>query len=335
MQSFRQSMRAATRAIALGAMGLASPVFAQQADIKGASDHGLVGRYQGSVATFHQSKAYEEARLPARPLERADKDRVAAWQVSLAGKVTSLKYEGPAGRSILEVMRNYEAALKAKGFEIAMFCRGESECSPGRLIPTFWEAARAGIAMPSTWDSTVYLLAERDGDAGKVTVGILGVETKASGNRPQMPYVAVTVVDSKKMEGDKIKVVEASAMEKALERDGRIAIYGIYFDFDKAEVKPDSTPKIDQLAQLLKTNPRLDVLIVGHTDGQGAFDYNLSLSQRRAQAVVDALVNGHGIDRRRLTPAGAGMAAPIATNRTEQGRARNRRVEIVERLPAR
>ena len=74
---------------------------------------------------------------------------------------------------------------------------------------------------------------------------------------------------------------------------------------------------------------------VGHTDAQGAVDYNLSLSQRRAQAVVDALVTGQGVDRKRLTPAGAGMVAPVATNRTDEGRAKNRRVEIVERPASR
>ena len=72
------------------------------------------------------------------------------------------------------------------------------------------------------------------------------------------------------------------------------------------------------------------MLIVGHTDGQGGFDYNLSLSQRRAQAVADALASGFGIAAVRITPAGAGMVAPVATNRTEDGRAKNRRVEIVE-----
>ena len=96
-----------------------------------------------------------------------------------------------------------------------------------------------------------------------------------------------------------------------------------------------SAPQIEQLAALLKQNPRLEVLIVGHTDGQGAFDYNLSLSQRRAQAVVDTLVSGHAIERKRLTPAGAGMVAPVATNRTDEGRAKNRRVEIVERIVGR
>jgi len=145
-----------------------------------------------------------------------------------------------------------------------------------------------------------------------------------------MPHVAATIVESKPMETDRITLVEASEMEQALARDGRIAIYGIHFDFDKADIKPESQPQIEQLGALLAGNPDLSVLIVGHTDGQGAFDYNLSLSQRRAQAVADALASGFGVASARITPAGAGMVSPVATNRTEEGRAKNRRVEIVE-----
>ncbi|WP_367945885.1 OmpA family protein [Aquamicrobium sp.] len=108
----------------------------------------------------------------------------------------------------------------------------------------------------------------------------------------------------------------------------------MFFDFDSATIQAESREQIDQLGQLLAGAGALQVLIVGHTDGQGAFDYNLTLSQRRAQAVVDALVRDYGIAASRLTPAGAGMVSPVASNRTEEGRAQNRRVEIVERYVA-
>jgi outer membrane protein OmpA-like peptidoglycan-associated protein len=127
-----------------------------------------------------------------------------------------------------------------------------------------------------------------------------------------------------------VTFVEASAMGEAIDRDGRIAIYGIHFDFDSAALQPASDPQLAELAALMAARPGLEAIVVGHTDGQGAFDYNLALSQRRAQAVVDALVGRHGVARERLTPAGAGMVAPVARNNTEDGRALNRRVEIVE-----
>lgn len=321
-----RSIGAAVLCLALSCGGAA---WAQDADVAGSSDHPAIGRYEGSVITFYETKEYEELSLPSGQLEgRAD---ASAWQIDLSGKLTSIRYDGPGGRSILEVMRNYEAALKADGFDVLFFCRGADQCAPKGSVSTFWDAARGKIGMPTTWDTSVYLLAERENDQGRLTVGMLGVETQARGDKPLTPHVAVTAVEGKPMEGGKITVVEASEMERALARDGKIAIYGIYFDFDKADIKPESQPQIDQLGALLKDNPDLEVLIVGHTDGVGAFDYNLALSQRRAQAVAEALQSGYDIDGKRLTPAGAGMVAPVATNRTDKGRAKNRRVEIVER----
>lgn len=304
--------------------------FAQADDISGSSDHPAVGRYEGARIGFYETKAYEELELPFNALDHGGQDNPSAWQMELAGELTSIRYEGPGERSILEVMRNYEAALQANGFQIRFFCRNQQECSPAGAISTFWDAARGGIGMPTTWDTTVYLLAERNNAEGRLTVGMLGVETAARSGEPLTPHVAVTIVRSQPMETDRIGIVEANEMEEALAQDGRIAIYGIYFDLDSAEPKPESGPQIAQLADLLNANSQLSVLIVGHTDGQGGFDYNLALSQRRAQAVVDALVTNHGIAPSRMMPAGAGMVAPVATNRTEEGRAQNRRVEIVE-----
>lgn len=308
------------------------PAFAQAGDVPGASDHPAVGRYEGARISFYETQAYEELRLPFKALEGGEQNDLSAWQVDLAGELTSIRYEGPGNRSILEVLRNYEAALEANGFTIRFFCRNAQDCSPARAISTFWDAARGQIGMPTTWDTTVYLLAERDDPEGRLTVGMLGVETAARGDLPLTPHVAVTIVRGQPMETGRIGVVEASEMEQALARDGRIAIYGITFDFDSAAIRPASEPQIAQLATLLANNPQLSVLIVGHTDGQGAFDYNLALSQRRAQSVVDALAGQHGIAPDRMVPAGAGMVAPVATNRTEEGRAQNRRVEIVEMI---
>lgn len=300
-------------------------------DVAGSSDHPEVGRYQGAVIDYYSQKGYDELRLPTGPLGREQRDRPDDWQVSLEGKTTSIRYVGPASRSVLEIIRNHQRALESNGFEIVFTCRGQQECSPPQ-IPTFWDAARAGIGLPTTWNTTVYLVARRDGPDATIWVAMTGVEVPARGQTPLMPNLAVTIVETVPMETDQITVIEASELEQALVRDGKIAIYGIHFDFDSADIQPQSAEQIEELAGLLSGNEALRVLIVGHTDGEGAFDYNLLLSQRRAQAVVDALANAHGIASARLQPAGAGMVSPVATNRTEEGRARNRRVEIVEMM---
>lgn len=125
-------------------------------------------------------------------------------------------------------------------------------------------------------------------------------------------------------------VANAAAMGNDLKSTGHIALYGIYFETNKSEVKPDSKPALDEIAKLLKQDPGLKLKVVGHTDGTGSHDANMKLSQARGEAVVQALVSQHGIAPSRLKGYGVGPLAPVATNDTDEGRAKNRRVELVK-----
>lgn len=124
--------------------------------------------------------------------------------------------------------------------------------------------------------------------------------------------------------------VDASEMQTALKQEGRIALYGIYFDTGKSEVKPESEPALEQIAALLARDPDLRLHVVGHTDNVGDVAMNMDLSRRRAVAVVQALVAKRGVAQGRMRPDGVGPLAPVASNDTEAGRAKNRRVELVK-----
>jgi outer membrane protein OmpA-like peptidoglycan-associated protein len=123
--------------------------------------------------------------------------------------------------------------------------------------------------------------------------------------------------------------VTASNMFEALNRDGHIALY-INFDTGKSVVKPESQPIIEQIVQMLKSNPDLKIGVEGHTDNVGTPASNKSLSEARAKSVVSAIV-AQGISAERLSPAGYGQDKPIGDNNTEEGRAKNRRVELVKK----
>jgi outer membrane protein OmpA-like peptidoglycan-associated protein len=125
--------------------------------------------------------------------------------------------------------------------------------------------------------------------------------------------------------------VDAAAMASTIADTGSVAIYGINFDTAKSDIKPESEPAIDEIAKLLTSNPALKVGIVGHTDMVGDATSNMRLSQARAQSVITDLVSKHGIAAARLVAFGAGPWAPVATNLTDEGRAKNRRVELVQR----
>ena len=120
-------------------------------------------------------------------------------------------------------------------------------------------------------------------------------------------------------------------MANDIERTGRVAVYGIYFDTDSYTIKPESKPTLTAISELLKTNSRLNLYVVGHTDFTGNLDHNMELSQNRAQAVVDALVKDYGISAKRLIARGVGPLSPVSTNKTDEGKQLNRRVELVER----
>lgn len=127
-------------------------------------------------------------------------------------------------------------------------------------------------------------------------------------------------------------VVSADQIQKSLAEAGKVVFYGIYFDTDKAIIKPESAPTLAEMAKFLKANAAVKVFIVGHTDNQGALEHNQKLSRDRAAAVVAALASPqHAIAKDRMVADGVGPLAPVMANDAEAGRARNRRVEMVLR----
>ena len=129
---------------------------------------------------------------------------------------------------------------------------------------------------------------------------------------------------------EKMTFVNADEMSKSLVDSGKVALYGIYFDTDKDTLKADSQPTLQEISKLLTADPKLRIQVVGHTDNQGTPEYNLDLSRRRAASVVRALTSQYGVAANRLSSFGCGPYAPVASNDSEDGKAKNRRVELVK-----
>jgi OOP family OmpA-OmpF porin len=125
-------------------------------------------------------------------------------------------------------------------------------------------------------------------------------------------------------------VANAEAMGNDINSTGHVALYGIFFDTGKAEIKPESDTAIAQISILLKSNESLMLYVVGHTDNVGNIDANMKLSKDRADAVVNSLTVRYGIPTTRLKSYGVASLAPVASNDNEEGRAKNRRVELVK-----
>ncbi|MFZ5572476.1 MAG: OmpA family protein [Thermodesulfobacteriota bacterium] len=213
---------------------------------------------------------------------------------AVEGRHFSIDYYANEGIQIpsgLQISRNYANAAKSVGGE------------------TVYEYEDGGIQY------TTLKVAQKDAE----------VWALVSGASNGMYKVHIVARQAMKQE----VTANAENLAGSITATGKAAIYGIYFDTGKAEIKPASEPAVTEIAKLLKADPKLKIFVVGHTDNVGAFDSNLQLSRNRAAAVVAALVGKHAVAASRLTPFGAGPTAPVAANTSEEGRAKNRRVELV------
>ena len=299
----------ATLAFAL----LVTPALAQQRDVAGSRDYPGIGRFKGSVVTGYQVRDFDRTRLQAAPF----KDGKPTAERRPEGRVTRIAYRAAAGPSIVEVSRNFETQLAGAGYETLLACDAD-RCGG---IP-FAEALDV-LPIPQMWvDGFDYrYFAGRKSEGGRDTYAAVLVSKNNDDIWTQVVVTQVGAIEN--------KMVDAAAMAKGLGDKGHIALYGIYFDTDKATLKPESKPTLDEIAKLLRAQGSLNVFIVGHTDSQGAYDHNMDLSRRRAEAVAAELVKSYGIGKQRLRTAGLGMLAPVGSNATEEGRALNRRVELV------
>ena len=350
--------------LALAAFGGASIARAEAtvptADRKGSKDNPLLKRYEGSWIVVFEEQAFGELALPVSRLEpvpdkivgRNNRAHEPKSKQDLEGKYTRLVYVIPEGRSPLEVSRNYEEAITAEGGRILWSCKGadcggDSSRSLGggggntSLAMYLYPADRIQDPDGSTGYCAVaekitdqrYLAAElpaAGAHASVLTYTLVAPAAHHSCHALNGRTIAVVDIVEAKAREQKMVTVQAGEMAKAIAATGSVALYGIYFDFNKADVKPESDPTLEQIARLMKDSPSLKLLVVGHTDNVGSFASNQDLSQRRAAAVVAALTSRLGVGKERLTPVGVSFASPAASNKTEEGRAKNRRVELVE-----
>ncbi len=293
-------------------LGLALPSLSVAAK-KDLTDHPLITPYEGSdlrrknVTEFDEYSAFTG-------MDEAGKETTS---LELEGKITRLFYTKPKERSILEVYRNYEAALDQAGAEILFTCdqKKNNGCVPRYAGPTL-QKLQGLHAMANTVGR--YVLAKIEQAEQEAYVAIVVGQT----------FTDIHVVEVKKMETGKV-TLDAAALGRGIDARGYVIVEGIFFDTDKATLKPKSGEALRQMATLLADRPDLNVYIVGHTDTQGSLEYNQALSERRARAVVDELATTHGVDRARMSGHGVGPLAPQSTNATEAGRASNRRVVMV------
>lgn len=312
---------------------LSASVPAWAADLPGSEDHRLISRFPGSEITWYARKSFEPYKIAIGPV--TDHRTISEW-LPVEGKLTRINYTLKGERGVYEVYANYLNAVKQAGFEI--LAEGfEKTSSPKGAIGQrgFLGAHYAANPFPAgkslllhgspTPGGSGYFAARLQRVDGDLYV-VVGTVLYKQGEI----ITLVDIIEQRPMEQGLVQV-DAKAMSSDIDRYGKVALYGLFFDHDKATLKVDSRPALEEIAKLLKQRGELRVYVVGHTDLSGDLSYNLKLSKARAQTVVDTLGKDYGIAAQRLEAQGVGPLVPVANNQADAGRARNRRVELVER----
>lgn len=260
-------------------------------DVAGAKDHPLLTRYPDSIITEY-TKNYDATEFQVGARGTEPKKQ------TVEGDTTTLRYfyESPEKQpSPLQLMRNYQNAVKQIGGTVLY-----------ERLPKEGDGGETTLQV-TTGGKDVWV---------KVIPDIFGAPT-------QSYQLVITEVASM------AQVVSANELLQELNKNGFVTLY-INFDTGKADLKQDGVAAVKEIATLLKTNPTLKLSVEGHTDNVGDAASNKKLSEARAKSVTTAIV-ASGIEAARLSAAGFGQDKPVADNRTEEGRAKNRRVELVKK----
>lgn len=317
---------------------LAAPLMAT--DLPQSHDHPLLGRVGGTTIVGFDTARFDAFEFQTSTFKEFDlklgKRVYQAPPTTVEGARTSIWYEGP-GLSGLEIVRQYQAQLSEQGFEVIYdSTRDPAAGNYTNFLANFSSSEirnnRSSYVFYAASDNTVKTVTlKRLSGSGETWASIITVDwpqPDETYRSVQGTYAAVTVIDVAGMKRN-IEFVSASDMSKAIDSSGRVAIYGIYFDTNQATLKPESKAALDEIAKLLAAEPELRVHVVGHTDSIGGLDANMALSKRRADAVQAALVSQYGVAQSRLSANGVAYLAPVAVNTNDEGRAKNRRVELV------
>ena len=330
-----------------------------RADRAGSADSPFLKRFDRSIIVSYDHKNFDELTVPLSKLMIVDQKNT-PWnaflyepkqKATLEGDHVRLVYLMPEGTSPLEVLRNYQEEVRAKGGKVIYQCKAE-ECGggPTRNIISGGDGGHMGVAeylfrpdrlmeqertvafcaAYASMSDMRYMVAELPSEGVHVSLQTYTAREALYCDPVRGQTFATVDIVAARGRGNKMVTVRAADMAQAITSKGKVALYGIYFDSGKADLKPTSDSTLEQMGKLLKEDPRLKLLVVGHTDNDGTFTSNMELSQRRAAAVVNALASRYGVKKDRLTPVGVSFAAPLESNTTEEGRAKNRRVELVK-----
>jgi OOP family OmpA-OmpF porin len=308
-------------------------------DVAGLKDPAGIKRVEGSVLILGDSKAFDEFVIPTQKIIFNYSDqKFNDWsRINVEGSRDTVFYRLPRDASTLEVARSYEDELMAEGYEVIFKGKAEElHDGYGRFMKEVYGdkigAAVMEYHLPASDDFRYLALKKAEADGSTTYVaGLFAKIRDVWGSKYAKPGEVISRLDVIKTKAltKRLVVVKAEEMPNLLGTSGKVILYGIQFDFNKADIKSESEETLGEVAKFLETNKDAKLVVTGHTDNVGNFEFNRDLSQKRSESVVNYLISKHKVDKVRLIPFGASFSSPVASNDSEDGKAKNRRVELV------
>jgi len=312
-------MKKVTLVLVVVALMISTNLFAQRTkDIEGSKDYPLVSRFKGSVIEWYQIRNFDRYFI----LSLQD-NKISNYEVD--GKITRIQYSVGKEHSVFEIYKSYENSLKETGFEILTTLNDEN-CGVNLQEQLYNDEFHGLNKLPRAAlnpgdDEFYYLAVKKQIDDKDIYIVVYTAFERGD---------LLVTFDAIEVQSIDKGLVSVKDLETNLSKNGHIAIYDIHFDTGKSDIKPNSDSALNNIAEYLNVHSDKKYLIVGHTDNTGDFEANLKLSEARAGTVMNELITKYSVKAEQLKAYGDGSTAPIASNSTNDGKAKNRRVEIVE-----
>jgi outer membrane protein OmpA-like peptidoglycan-associated protein len=316
-------------------------------DVEGAENHPIIEKYKNSCIVAYSETKFNAVTFPISKI--TSNKEGATKELTEEGKITNILYgiENTDRASVLEVQRNYEQALKNGNFEIIYSAFGRKEIGGNYKLQnvyktfgdvdvvkqyqyikskSFFRFSMSSHNSNINADNAYFVAkGKRNGKIYTMALYIHYNRTNWEGLKDNI-FVLAQIVEQEDMETGQ---VSAASIEEKIKNEGKEVFHNILFDFGSDNLTQESYAIIETLSEYLKANPTQNYYIVGHTDNVGSLPSNQTLSEKRAKAVLSALTKKYDVPLSQLSAHGVGQLSPLAINTSEEGRALNRRVEIV------
>ncbi|GIU50422.1 OmpA family protein [Shewanella sp. KT0246] len=282
-------------------------------DERGASDHPMLTRIPGAYIQEYKTFQFGQSRVVSSKTGKNFTTEV------VEGKITDIAYKLPRSYSEYEVDANYQAALKKLGFIETFSCIAK-ECGTHTKFQRNFNALATNGSTESQF-YRFYLLQKPTGNVYAMTY-VIGY---INGLSSELRIIEENALNTNRL------TIDLDGLTDKIAQTGHVALDGLLFEFDSDKLMPEAMDVVKVVAEYLKSHPKQQFYVVGHTDDQGGQSYNKVLSEKRAKAVRSALINDFNIKPTQVESTGLGEYAPVASNMNDAGKTQNRRVELVLR----